>query len=107
MIVKAFVGKIYEVQEFENIKGHWRNLDVVLRMEDRVTYSDGRQGVVREFLAIRVRGEQIDKFLAEVKENALIEAQVRFDCEERISTKGNVYLQNDMVFSCPEWKVIG
>ena len=66
----------------------------------------GSTGTVCELIAIRIHGEQIDRFLAEVHEGSEIEAQVRFDIEERTSSMGSKYVQNKMTFSCPEWKVV-
>lgn len=106
MKIKGIVAKIYPEKSFENLKGNWRMLDVVLRNDENVTYKDGSIGVIREFIAIRVRGERIDDFLNQVREGSVIEAHVRFNCEEKISQKGSMYLQNDLVFACPEWKVV-
>lgn len=100
------VGKIYPVREYETLKGKWRMLDAVLRNEEQAVRSDGSVATVREFVAIRIHGDLIEKFQREVHEGAVIEAQVRLDCEERVSKTGNMYLQNEMTFSCPEWRVL-
>ena len=107
MKIKAFVGKICPVNEYENIKGKWRSLDVVLRNEETITYPEGGTGKVLELLAIRIRGEKIDDFLRDVKPGMQIEAVVRPMCDEKTTKDlSRRYLQNDMVFSCPEWRII-
>ena len=107
MKIRMKVGKIYPAREFETLKGNWRVLEAVLRGEEQIVRSDGSTGTVCELIAIRIHGEQIDRFLAEVHEGSEIEAQVRFDIEERTSSMGSKYVQNKMTFSCPEWKVVG
>lgn len=108
MKVKGFVAKIYPVNEGESLSGKWRNLDVVLRNEESITNTDGSNGKIMELIVIRIRGEKIENFLSEVKHEMLIEAVIRPWCNEKTNREtGRMYVQNDMAFSCPEWKVVG
>lgn len=106
MIVKGIVARIYPVSSGSNLKGSWKSVDFVVRNDVEVNYENGTKGSVMELLAVRVRGEKVDKFLAEVREGMSIEATVRPNCEEYTSRKSNkLCVSNDMAFSCPEWVV--
>ena len=106
MKIKFTVGKIYPLKQGENLRGDWKYLDVVLRNEEEVVYENGGTSYVTELIAIRLRGEKADQFLREVKAGMRIEAVIRPNCDEKVSQAGNTYVSNDMVFCCPEWKVV-
>lgn len=107
MVINNFaVARILDKQEGSNLKGDWKYVDCALRKDEEVTLSNGTKSKVTDLIAIRVRGEKVDKFLSEVRAGMVIDAVVHPSCEERTSQKsGKDYICNDMVFSCPEWKV--
>lgn len=106
MKIKFIIAKIYDIKSGENLKGSWKCLDFVARNNEKVTFENGETTDVMELMALRVRGGKVDEFVREVRPGSVIEATVRFNCEEKVSKAGHSYLQNDMVFSCPAWKVI-